>query len=205
MPARHRQFSSHASDRHRSWSVTPGIWPAVTLAYAAWQDGGSGHAAKPVPPPPPLPLTLLPCAASFATPLHGGMPDPKQRQCSRPPWLSMTGTARGGGEGEDTPEGRGGGGGGSHAGEEGLRCTPPPASLLQCSNSCRGGAGVTLETTDNKQMTIKVDKGWLSTRGSQFCAPTPPPKKTQSAIGIGGSGWQDLIWCRKEGPGMQLS
>jgi hypothetical protein len=28
----------------------------------------------------------------------------------------------------------------------------------------------------NKQQS-KVDKGWLSTRGSQLCAPTTPPKK----------------------------
>ncbi len=33
----------------------------------------------------------------------------------------------------------------------------------------------------------------------------PPPKKTRSAIKIGGRVQQDSIWCRKEGPGMQLS
>jgi hypothetical protein len=48
MPARGRQFPSHASDRHRSWSVSgdAGVFfPA---------DSSGGRTAKPASPPPPL-------------------------------------------------------------------------------------------------------------------------------------------------------
>jgi hypothetical protein len=74
MPVRHRWLPSHASDRCRSWSVTPIVWPAVTLAYSPRHDGGGGRAAKPVPPTLPPPPTLLPGAAPLATPPHGGPP-----------------------------------------------------------------------------------------------------------------------------------
>jgi hypothetical protein len=75
--------------------------------------------------------------------------------CSRLPWLSMPGIAWGGGEGGASPGGRGGGEDGSLAGV-GRRCdVPPPKSSLQCGDSCGGGAGVTLETMDDKQTTIK--------------------------------------------------
>jgi hypothetical protein len=36
------------------------------------------------------------------------------------------------------------------------------------------------------------------------CPYQPPPKKTQSVVGIGGRGWQDSIWHRKIGPEMRL-
>jgi hypothetical protein len=65
-PARHRRLPSHASDRRRSWSLSPGVWPAVTLAYSTRHNGGGGRAAKPA--PPPLPPTQLPGAAPLADP-----------------------------------------------------------------------------------------------------------------------------------------
>jgi hypothetical protein len=52
-PARHLPLPSHASDRRRSWSVTPGVLPAVTLAYSARHDGGGDCAANPRPRPRP--------------------------------------------------------------------------------------------------------------------------------------------------------
>ncbi len=78
-PARRRRLPSHASDRRRSWSVTPGVRPAVTLAYSARHDGG---AAKPAPPPPSL--TPLPGAAPLTTPPHGEPPGPGRRRRARP-------------------------------------------------------------------------------------------------------------------------
>jgi hypothetical protein len=36
MPTRGWWLASHASDRRRSWSMTPSIWPAVMRAYSAW-------------------------------------------------------------------------------------------------------------------------------------------------------------------------
>jgi hypothetical protein len=51
--ARCRCLPSHASDQHRSWSVTPGIRPAVTLAYSATHDGGGGCSVNPRPHPCP--------------------------------------------------------------------------------------------------------------------------------------------------------
>jgi len=44
---------SHASDRCRSWSVTPGVRLAVTLAYSARHDGGGSRALNPHPRPRP--------------------------------------------------------------------------------------------------------------------------------------------------------
>ncbi len=58
-PARRRRLPSHASDQRRSWSVTPGVRPAVTLAYSARHNGGGGRAAN----PPPRPRPQLHCPA----------------------------------------------------------------------------------------------------------------------------------------------
>jgi hypothetical protein len=87
-------------------------------------------------------------------PASGGIDHPP---CSRPPWLSMTGIVRGGGDGGAKPGGGGGcgGGGGGRAGGGCIAMWPPPASLSWCGDSCGGGVGVTLETMDDKQMTIK--------------------------------------------------
>ncbi len=85
-------------------------------------------------------------------PASGGV---DHRPRSRPPWLSTTGIARGGGEGGATP------GAGEVAraavarGWGGVAMRSPPASLSRCSDSCGGGEGVTSETTDDKQATIK--------------------------------------------------
>jgi hypothetical protein len=69
--------------------------------------------------------------------------------------LSTTGTVRGGGEGGATLGGRGGGGGGGPAGGGGIAMSHPPTSLSWCGDSCKGGAGVSSETMDDKQTTIK--------------------------------------------------
>ncbi len=151
MPVRCRWLPSHASDRCRSWSVTPRIRLAVTLAYSAQHNGGGGRAVKPAPLPPPP--TLLLGATPLATPLHSGPPGPGQRgqacppdrddsapgrirlcpassgvdhrPCSRPPRLSMTGTVRGGGDGGAMLGGREGCRGGGRAGV-GRCCEAPP-------------------------------------------------------------------------------
>ncbi len=77
-----RRLPSHASDRRRSWSVTPGVQLAVTLAYSARHNGGGGRATKPAPPPPPP--TPLPGATPLATTPHGGPPGPGRRRQARP-------------------------------------------------------------------------------------------------------------------------
>jgi hypothetical protein len=40
-------------------------------------------------------------------------------------------------------------------GRGGVAMRPPSASLFPCGNSCGGGAGVTSETMEDKQTTIK--------------------------------------------------
>jgi hypothetical protein len=125
------------------------------------------------------------------------------RPRSRPPWLSMTGIARGGGEGGAT---RGGGGGGKGGGCPGLgrrRDAVPPHVLVAMHGFLRKGRGSYIgnngrQTYDNQKLT----KGGFQQGGLNFAPLPTPPKKTQSAIGIGGRGWQDLICRRKEGPGM---
>jgi hypothetical protein len=53
------------------------------------------------------------------------------------------------------PRSRGGGKDGALVGV-GRHCdVPPPASSSRCSDSCRGGMGVTSETMEDKQTTIK--------------------------------------------------
>ncbi len=52
-PTRRRRFPSHAFDWRRSWSVTPGVRPAVTLVYSARHNGGSSRSANPRPCPRP--------------------------------------------------------------------------------------------------------------------------------------------------------
>ncbi len=58
-PARRQRLLSHASDRRRSWSVTPGIQPALTLAYSIRHNDGGGRAAN----LPPHPRPQLCCPA----------------------------------------------------------------------------------------------------------------------------------------------
>jgi hypothetical protein len=136
-------------------------------------------------------------------PTSGGV---DHRPRSRPPWLSTTGIAWGGGEGGATPEGGGDGEGGSRP-EVGRRHNAVPT--MRSPLHPRHGAGILAEgarelhrkpRTTNKQQS-KVDKGWLSMRGSQFCAPTNTPQKDT----ICHWDWGDLIWRRKKGQGMQLS
>ncbi len=118
------------------------------------------------------------------------------RPCSRPPWLSMTGIAWGGGVGGATPGGGGGHEGGGRAGM-GRRCNAAHPHVLVAvqrfwqrrHGSFVGNNGQ--QTNDNQNLT----KGGFQQGGLNF-----PPLP-----GIGGRGWQDLIWCRKEGPGMRLS
>jgi hypothetical protein len=71
-------------------------------------------------------------------PASGGV---DHRPCSRPPWLSTTGIARGGGEGGATPGGGGGGEDGGLAGV-GRRCdVPPPRVLVAVRRFLRRGRG----------------------------------------------------------------
>jgi hypothetical protein len=81
-PARRRHLPSDASDRRRSWSMTPGVRPAVTLVYSARHDGGGGRTANPHPRPHPR--------------LHCQMPPPWQLHC-------MVGHQVPGGEGKRAP------------------------------------------------------------------------------------------------------
>ncbi len=95
-PMRHWCLPSQASYRCRSWSVTPGVRPAVTLVYSSQNNGGSGHATKPMPLPPPPPPTPLTETAPLANSPHGGPPGPGQRGKRAPgqgrwcPWTGKT-------------------------------------------------------------------------------------------------------------------
>ncbi len=120
---------------------------------------------------------------------------------SRPPWLSTTGIARGGGEGGATPGGGGGHAGGRGGGGEALQCAPPPRP--------RRGAAILVEGawelhrkrwTTNKQQS-KVDEGCLLTRGSQFCALTPPPQRRNLPLGLGGGGGRIQSGAERKGRG----
>jgi hypothetical protein len=62
--------------------MTPGIRPAVMLAYSARRNGGGGCTAKPT--TLPLPPAPLPGAAPLATPPHGGLQAPGWRRQARP-------------------------------------------------------------------------------------------------------------------------
>jgi hypothetical protein len=132
--------------------------------------------------------------------------DIDHQPCSRPPWLSMTGIVQGGGGGGAMPGGGGGGRGGVHVGV-GRHCnaaTPPV--LVAVRQFLRRVHGSYIKNdgqqTNNNQ---KLTKGGFDKGVSMSCPYHPPPKKTQSAIEIGGRGWQDSIWHRKEGPGTRLS
>jgi hypothetical protein len=116
--------------------------------------------------------------------------------CSRLPWLSTTGIARGGEVGGATPGGRGGRGGDGCGGVGRRRDAAHPRVLVAVWRFLRRRCGSFIgndgqQTNNNQNLT----KGGFRQGGLNF-APLP---------GIGGRGWQDLIWCRKEGPGMQLS
>jgi hypothetical protein len=55
-------------------------------------------------------------------------------------------------------------------------------------------------TTNNRKS--KVDEGWLSTRGSQFRAPTnPPPKRHDLPLGWGGGGGRIRSGAERKGRG----
>ncbi len=136
-------------------------------------------------------------------PASGGV---DHRPRSRPPWLSTTGIAVGGGEGGATPGGGGGGEGGGRLGVGRRRDAVPPRVLVVVRRFLRRGRGSYIEnggrqTSDNQKLT----KGGFRRGGLNFAPLPTPPQKTQSAVGIGGRGWQDSICHRKEGPGMRLS
>jgi hypothetical protein len=72
-------------------------------------------------------------------------------------------------------------GGGKHC-----DAPPPPVSLLRCSDSCGGGAGVTSETTDNKQTTIKSWQRVAFDKGGSILRPYHhPPKRHNLPLGWG--------------------
>ncbi len=172
---------SHSSERRRSWSVTPGIWPAVMLAYSAQHDCSGGRTMNPA--PQPLPPTPMPSATSLATPPHGGTPGPRWRRQARP-WMGTTVPLDGEdfaphpvaliighvadrhgsvqqeqcrGEEKEEPC-RGGGEGAGLAvaqGGEALGCAPPLHPHSDAAILAEGGAGVSSEMMDDKQTTIK--------------------------------------------------
>ncbi len=118
------------------------------------------------------------------------------RPCSRPPWLSTTGIARGGGVGGATPGGGGGREGSGRAGVGRRHDAAHPCILIAVQRFLRRRHGSFIgnngrQTNDNQNLT----KGGFRQGGLNF-APLP---------GIGRWGWQDSIWRRKEGPGMRLS
>jgi hypothetical protein len=140
MPARRRRLPSHASDQRMSWSVTPGIRPAVTLACPAqWRQRPHCKNRAPAPTPdsaaqrhplgdPTAWWATRSWVAPACMPLDGDDSTPGRGRlrpasggvdywpCSRPPRLSTKGTARGGGGGVATPGGEGGRGGGGRVG-----------------------------------------------------------------------------------------
>ncbi len=161
--------------------MTSGVRSAVMLAYSAQHNGSGGRAAKPA--PMPLPPTPLLGAAPLATPPHGGPPGPGWGRQARhltgmmaPPdgedfsphpvvlivghVTDRRGSAQqeqcGGEEKEEPCRGAGEAAGVVVAqGGGGIVMRPPPASLSRCGDSCGGGTGVTSETMDDKQTTIK--------------------------------------------------
>jgi hypothetical protein len=166
-----------------------------TARWAAWSRAAPGSA-------PPNGDDGTPgqgrlCSAS------GGI---DHRPRSRPPWLSMTGIVRGGGEGGATPGGGGGGKGGGRPRVGRRRDAFSPHVLIAVRRFLRRGQGSYIgnggrQTSNNQKLT----KGGFRQGGLNFAPLPTPPKKTQSAVGIGGRGWQDSICRRKEGPGMRLS
>ncbi len=151
--------------------MTPGVRLAVTLALPPGMMAAAAAPQNPRPrprprlscpvPPPSRPHRTsgrkIPGGAGERAPGRGRLCPASSgidhRPCSRPPWFSTTGTTRGGGEGGATPGIGGSGGGGGGGG--GVAMRPPSASSSPCGDSCGGGAGVTSETMDNKQTTIK--------------------------------------------------
>jgi hypothetical protein len=107
-PARRRRLPSHASDRRRSWSVTPGVRPAVTLALPPGTMAAAAAPRNPRPrpgpriscpvPPPSRPHRTsgrkVPGGAGERAPGRGRLRPASggidHRPCSRPPWFSTT-------------------------------------------------------------------------------------------------------------------
>ncbi len=87
------------------------------------------------------------CPASLAVLIIGHVADRRgsaqQEQCGGE---EKEVPRRGAGEGVGAAVARGGGG---------VTMQPPLAFSSRCGNSCRGGAGVSSETTDDEQTTIK--------------------------------------------------
>ncbi len=104
--------------------------------------------------------------------------------CSRPPWLSTTGIAQGGGVGGATPGGGGGCKGSGRAWVGRRHDAAHPRVLVAVRQFLRRWHGSFIgndgrQTNDNQNLT----KGGFQQGGLNF-APLP---------GIGGRGWQDLI------------
>jgi hypothetical protein len=106
------------------------------------------------------------------------------------PGQSTTGTVQEGAGGGAAPPPLwwGWGGGGGCAGGGGIAMPPPPlVSLLRCNNSGGLGAGVSLETTDDKQTTNKHRQRMVFDKGvSTLCPYHPPPQRHNLPLGLGG-------------------
>jgi hypothetical protein len=100
----------------------------------------------------------------------------------------------------------GGGGGGEDSALAGVgrHCNVPlPNVLIGVRQFLWRGHGSYIgndgRRTNNNQ---KLTKGAFQQGGLNFAPLPTAPQKTQSAVGIGGRGWQDSICRRKEGPTM---
>jgi hypothetical protein len=98
--------------------------------------------------------------------------------CSRPPWLSMTGIVWGGGEGG--------------------------AMLGGGAIIAKGAQELHRKQWTTNKRQSKVDKGWLSTRGSISHPYLPPPKRHNLPLEFWGEGVAGSIWHGKKGPGTRL-
>jgi hypothetical protein len=85
-------------------------------------------------------------------------------------------------------------------GGEASRCAPPPASLSRCGNSCGGGTGVSLKTTDDKQ-TTKLKKGGFRQGGLNFAPLPTPPKRYNLPLRLGGWGGKIPSGAERKGRG----
>jgi hypothetical protein len=78
----------------------------------------------------------------------------------------------------------------------------PPASSLRCGDSLGGGEGVTSETIDDKQTTIKSRQRVAFDKGVSILHPYQhPPKRHNLPLGLGGGGGRIRSVVERKGRG----